>query len=86
MIDRIQKQLEYHDVKFIKGACPLKIEESATKLGKYVVTYEFEGLSKEQEFDTVLFAIGRYALTKGLKLDKIGIKVEYNGKIKVNED
>ena len=75
MIDRIQKQLEYHDVKFIKGACPLKIEESSTNAEKYIVTYEFEGLSKEQEFDTVLFAIGRYALTKGLKLEKIGIKV-----------
>jgi thioredoxin reductase (NADPH) len=33
----------------------------------------------------VLFAIGRYALTKDIKLENAGIKAENNGKIKVNE-
>jgi thioredoxin reductase (NADPH) len=33
----------------------------------------------------VLFAIGRYALTKELNLDKVGIKVESNWKIKAND-
>lgn len=33
-----------------------------------------------------MFAIGRYALTKDLNLDKVGIRVELNGKIKVNDE
>lgn len=33
-----------------------------------------------------MFAIGRYALTKDLNLDKVGIRVEPNGKIKVNDE
>lgn len=37
------------------------------------------------EFDTVLFAIGRYAVTEGVGLDKAGVTVEKNGKIIVNE-
>lgn len=36
-------------------------------------------------YDTVLFAIGRNALTKELNLDKVGIKVEANGKLRVND-
>ena len=38
-----------------------------------------------EEFDTVLFAMGRYALTKELTLENIDVKVESNGKIRVNE-
>ena len=37
------------------------------------------------EYDTVLFAIGRYALTKGLNLENVGLKAESNGKFIVNE-
>jgi thioredoxin reductase (NADPH) len=33
----------------------------------------------------VLFAIGRYALTKELNLDRVGVRVESNGKLKVND-
>jgi len=34
-----------------------------------------------EEYDTVLFAIGRYALTENLGLDKAGVQVMKNGKI-----
>lgn len=32
-----------------------------------------------------MFAIGRYAVTGGCGLDKVGVNVEKNGKIKVND-
>lgn len=32
------------------------------------------------EFDTVLFAMGRYALTKNLNLEAAGLVAESNGK------
>ena len=37
------------------------------------------------EFDTVLFAIGRYAVTSGLNLKNAGVVCEKNGKFKVND-
>jgi len=32
-----------------------------------------------------LFAIGRYAVTKGLNLEAAGVVAESNGKLKVND-
>lgn len=49
------------------------------------MTFEQDGNIVTDSYDTVLFAIGRYALTKELNLDKVGIKVESNGKIRVND-
>lgn len=40
----------------------------------------------EDIFDTVLFAIGRSADTKGLNLEKVGVKIAKNGKIVCNDD
>jgi pyruvate/2-oxoglutarate dehydrogenase complex dihydrolipoamide dehydrogenase (E3) component len=37
-------------------------------------------------FDTVLFAIGRNADTKGLNLESVGVKTAKNGKIKCKDD
>lgn len=54
--------------------------------GKIIVTYELNDETVHDEYDTVLFAIGRYALTEALNLDKVGIKVEANHKIKVNDE
>lgn len=44
-----------------------------------------EGQEVVEEFDTVLFAMGRYAVTQGINLDAAGVKFESNGKIKVND-
>ena len=44
------------------------------------------GSLKEDTFDTVLFAIGRGADTKGLNLDHVGVKVAENGKILAGDD
>jgi pyruvate/2-oxoglutarate dehydrogenase complex dihydrolipoamide dehydrogenase (E3) component len=37
-------------------------------------------------YDTVLFAIGRNADTKGLNLDKVGVKTTIYGKIICKDD
>ena len=62
----------------------MKLEKPAAD-GQILVTFEQDGNIVTDSYDTVLFAIGRYALTKELNLDKIGIKVESNGKIRVND-
>jgi pyruvate/2-oxoglutarate dehydrogenase complex dihydrolipoamide dehydrogenase (E3) component len=43
-----------------------------------------DGSQAFDEYDTVLFAIGRYALTGGLNLAAAGLKAESNGKFVVN--
>lgn len=40
----------------------------------------------EDEFDTVMFAIGRSADTAGLNVEGVGIKVAKNGKIIAGDD
>ena len=76
--------METHHTKFIKGAVPTKLEKP-DPTGKVIVTYEQDGQHISAEYDTVLFAIGRYALTKELNLDLAGVKAESNGKIKAND-
>lgn len=38
-----------------------------------------------EEYDTVLFAIGRTACTAGIEVQNAGVKVESNGKVKVDD-
>lgn len=76
--------MENHHTKFIRGAIPTKMEKP-DPAGKIIVSYDEGGEIKQGEYDTVLFAIGRYALTKDLNLEKVGITAELNGKLRVNE-
>lgn len=84
MANRIAAYMETHGTKFIRGAVPLKLEKPDPS-GKTIVTFEQEGNIVKEEYDTVLFAIGRYALTKELNLESVGVKVESNGKIKATD-
>ena len=71
--------------KFIRGAVPLQLEKPDPN-GKIKVTWKNnDGSQGFDEYDTVLFAIGRYALTAGLNLAAAGLKAESNGKFIVNE-
>jgi len=72
----------YH-TKFIRNCTPSKLEKSDS--GKIKVTFNQDGEEKTDEFDTVLFAMGRYALTEGIDIAKAGLTTEKNGKFKVNE-
>ena len=84
MANRIGAFMETHGTKFIRGATPVKLEKP-TPEGKILVTFDQDGTITQGEYDTVLFAIGRYALTKDLNLDRVGVTVESNGKIKATD-
>lgn len=84
MANRIGTYMETHGTKFIRGAIPVKLERPVPE-GKIIVTFEQDGQITQSEYDTVLFAIGRYALTKELNLERVGVKVESNGKIKATD-
>jgi len=82
--EMIGKYMENHGTKFLRPAVPHKIEKLDT--GKLKVTYSVDGSAETtDEFDTVLFATGRYPDTKNLGLDAAGINVNRAGKIPVNE-
>lgn len=82
MANRIADHMKTTHTKFIEAAIPTKLEKLEN--GKIKVHYETAGEEKTDEYDTVLFAIGRYALTKGLNLQNAEVVAEKNGKIKVN--
>lgn len=85
MAGRISEYMGTMGTKFIRNATPSKLEKSES--GKIKVTWE-QGAKKEvktDEFDTVLFAIGRYAFTAGISMENAGVVCEKNGKFKVNE-
>lgn len=82
MANKIADHMQANHTKFIRNATPSKLEK--TEEGKIRVTYSEAGEEKTAEYDTVLFAIGRYALTEGLNLQNAGLLAEKNGKFKVN--
>lgn len=84
MAGMIGKHMEENGVNFIKSSVPTKLEKKDDKI---LVSWE-NSETKEihtGEFDTVLFAIGRYALTEGINLGNAGVVAEKNGKIKAND-
>jgi len=85
MAGRIADYMGTMGTKFIRNSTPSKLEKSEN--GRIKVTWE-QGANKEvktDEFDTVLFAIGRYAFTAGINMENAGVTCEKNGKFKVNE-
>lgn len=67
------------------GAKPQSVEKQAD--GKLLVKYAFNENPSEiisDSFDTVLFAVGRYALVDDMKLDNAGVKY-VEGKVDVDK-
>lgn len=76
--------MEHTGVKFIRNSYPLGF--SKTEDGKVLAKFSQDGEEKTQEFDGVLLAIGRYAVTKGIHLENAGVSVNAgNGKIICDE-
>ncbi|OQV24858.1 Thioredoxin reductase 1, cytoplasmic [Hypsibius exemplaris] len=80
MAERIGRAMEEsHHVKFIRGAVPSKIEEIEPrqdgKAGRLRVTSTQNGKEIVEEYNTVLFAVGRDACTSTIGLEKAGVKV-----------
>jgi len=84
MANRIAAFMADSHTKFIRSATPSKLERPNPD-GPIKVTYSQEGVEKVEEYDTVLFAMGRYALTAGLNLEAAGVTAEKNGKFKVSD-
>lgn len=85
MANKIAEHMEIYHTKFIKGVSPTKLEKAGDRIK---VTWNNSDGTKagEDEFDTVLFAIGRYASTSKLNLEAAGLKVdERTKKFVVNE-
>ena len=83
--NKIGDYMANHNTKFIHKATPSKLEKPNPD-GPVIVTYMQDGVEKQEEFDTVMFAIGRYAVTAGIDLDKAGVVAEKNGKFKCNDE
>lgn len=84
MAERIGKHMALGHTKFIRGAQPTKLEKKDPN-GRITAFWKTDdGVEHSDEFNTVMFAIGRYAVTAGIDCDKVGLKVEKNGKFKVN--
>lgn len=83
MANLIGTHMEMYHTKFIRGFTPTKLER-LEEGGPITVTYTDDSSSFTDTFDTVLFAIGRYAVTAGLNLANAGVHAESNGKFRVN--
>ena len=85
MAKRIGDYMKNQGVRFIDEATPLKFTK--TSEGKIAVEYNNWMKTKiTEEFDTVVLAIGRYAVTDSIGLDKIGVKLAKNGKLITTDD
>jgi thioredoxin reductase (NADPH) len=87
MAGLVVKEMKNKGVKFLNRCIPSSLEKS--KNGKILVRWEAAQNSEKDSsgsghevFDTVLFAVGRRAVTDNLALDKAGIEVDADsGKI-----
>ena len=69
--------MEEHGTKFIEGAVPAAVEKLDS--GRKKVTWMLgDGSTASDEFDTVMFAVGRDACTSGMGLEAAGVQVNAN--------
>lgn len=84
MSDMIKLSMEEKGVEFKMGSKPRAVEKLDN--GKLLVKWSFNDKPEEiheDTFDTVLFAIGRYALVDDMQLDRAGVNA-IEGKVDVD--
>ncbi|XP_073501049.1 thioredoxin reductase 3 [Phyllobates terribilis] len=90
MAEKAGAYMETHGVKFIKKFVPTLVEqlEAGTPGRLRVVAKSTESDTViEDEYNTVLVAVGRDSCTRNIGLEKIGVKInERNGKVPVNDE
>ncbi|NWI32264.1 TRXR3 reductase, partial [Sula dactylatra] len=88
MAERVGAHMETHGVKFIRKFVPVDQLEEGMPGRLKVTAKSTEGPEIfEEEYNTVLIAIGRDACTRNIGLETIGVKInEKNGKIPVNDE
>ena len=62
-----------------------KAKQVRQKAGKDYLVVEFEGQDKEIEFDAIIVAVGRAAHSAGFGLEGLGVRLNPNKTIEVNE-
>lgn len=79
--DQIGSYMEKHGVKFIRPCVPEKIEKIEDgEPGKYRVTSKMsDGTEVVDEYNTVMFAVGRDPCTQGIGLENLDVKLSKNG-------
>jgi len=78
MADIIADAMVQRGIKFLHKCQPVSIEKQAD--GKLLARWRNEaGQEFSETYDTVLFAIGRRALTRDLHLEKAGVKLAEDG-------
>ncbi|KAM6247770.1 thioredoxin reductase 3 [Spheniscus humboldti] len=90
MAEKVGAYMETHGVKFIRKFVPVQVEQLEEGMpGRLKVTAKStEGPEIfEEEYNTVLIAVGRDACTRNIGLETIGVKInEKNGKVPVNDE
>ncbi|KAK5975943.1 Pyridine nucleotide-disulfide oxidoreductase [Trichostrongylus colubriformis] len=90
MAERIRRHMKECGIKFESGV-PTRIEEieprTKTKAGRVRVHFsrhvsDTESEDATEEYNTVVMAIGRVAMTKDIGLDVVGVETAPNGKVK----
>jgi thioredoxin reductase (NADPH) len=73
-------------IRFVRPAVPTRLEKNATTGGRIRVTWTDteKNTTQSDDFDTVLFAIGRDGQTASVGLDRVGMKMSAD-KIVVND-
>jgi len=88
MANLVGDHLERQGVKFIRECVPNKLEllEEGPPRKIKVTSQSNAGETVEGEYNTVLFAIGRYACTRNIGLEKIGVELSSkDGKVICND-
>ena len=80
MANLIGEHMSLYGTKFIRGTTPSSLTRPDPE-GPITVTYTDSEGEKTDTFDTVLFAIGRHAVTAGLNLANAGVEAQPNGKL-----
>lgn len=80
MAETVKLDLEARGVAFVAGAAPISI---AKKEAGLLVKWKIAGEDAQDEFDTVIAAIGRSCDTSKLGLERAGVKASESGKIPV---
>lgn len=87
MADKIGDYMGLHGIDFVRPCVPTKIEKLQDgKPGLYKVYGKYnDGTEYSDEFNTVIFAIGRDPCTQNIGLDKVGVQMNKNGFVISND-
>lgn len=81
--ERIGKFMEDTGVRFLRPSNPRSFAKN--EAGRIVVTYDVDGVEQQDDFDTVILAVGRDLVTPALDLQAAGVEVAADGSIKCDD-